>query len=63
MSGLIFAVLHAVYGNASPENLLGGFILMWVFLKSETIIVPIALHSLGNFCAFAFQVAYFYWLS
>ena len=62
MSGTIFAGLHVLYGSPSPENLLGGFILSWAFLKSGTLIVPIALHSLGNLCAFVDQVAYFYYL-
>ncbi len=61
VGGLIFAGLHSLYGNPSPENMLGGFILTWAFLKSETLIVPIAMHSLGNLCAFAFQVGFFYW--
>lgn len=60
VGGLIFAGLHVLYGAPSPENLLGGFILTWAFLKSETLIVPIVLHSLGNFGAFSIQVALFY---
>jgi membrane protease YdiL (CAAX protease family) len=61
LSGLIFAGLHFLYGNPSPENLLGGFILGWAFLKSGTLIIPISLHALGNLCAFLGQVGYFYW--
>ncbi|MGD9854378.1 MAG: lysostaphin resistance A-like protein [Planctomycetaceae bacterium] len=61
IGGLTFAAVHALGGNQSPENLLGGFILMWAFLKSETILVPMALHAAGNACAFAWQVGYFYW--
>jgi membrane protease YdiL (CAAX protease family) len=59
--GLTFASIHALGGNQSPENLLGGFILMWAFLKSETLLVPLALHSAGNACAFASQVGFYYW--
>jgi membrane protease YdiL (CAAX protease family) len=59
-SGFIFAGLHVLYGNPSPDNLLGGFILAWAFLRSGTLVVPIALHSLGNLCAFLCHAAYFY---
>jgi membrane protease YdiL (CAAX protease family) len=60
VSGLVFAGLHFIYGNPSPENMLGGFVLTWAFLKSGTLIVPIALHSLGNFCAFLANIVYFF---
>jgi uncharacterized protein len=60
VSGTVFAGLHLLYGNPSPENLLGGFFLAWAFLKSGTLVVPIALHALGNLFAALFQVGYFY---
>jgi uncharacterized protein len=60
VGGVVFAGLHVLYGNPSPENLLGGFILSWAYLKSGTLVVPIALHSLGNLCAMLSQVGYFY---
>jgi membrane protease YdiL (CAAX protease family) len=62
VSGTVFAILHVVYGNPSPENLVGGFFLAWAFLKSASIAVPVVLHSLGNLCALAAQVAAWYWL-
>jgi membrane protease YdiL (CAAX protease family) len=62
VSGAIFAGLHVLYGNPSPDNLFGGFILAWAFLKSGTLIVPIALHSLGNLCILLFRVWYYYHL-
>jgi membrane protease YdiL (CAAX protease family) len=61
LNGLVFGGLHVLYGNPSPENLLGGFILSWAFLKSQTLIVPILLHASGNLFAFLGQVAHFYW--
>lgn len=61
LTGFLFAGLHILYGRPSPENMAGGFLLAWAFLKSGTLIVPVALHSLGNFCAFCFQVGYFWW--
>jgi len=62
VSGLVFSGLHVVYGNPSPENLVGGFFLAWAYLKSESILVPVLLHSLGNLCALAGQVGMWYWL-
>jgi membrane protease YdiL (CAAX protease family) len=62
VSGLTFGGLHVQYGNPSPENLVGGFVLAWSFLKSGTIYVPVLLHSLGNLCALAGQLAGWYWL-
>jgi membrane protease YdiL (CAAX protease family) len=61
VSGVIFAGLHFLYGNPSPENLLGGFILTWANLKSGTLIVPISLHAVGNLCAFFGNIGYLYW--
>jgi membrane protease YdiL (CAAX protease family) len=62
LNGLVFAGLHFLYGNAHLENLVGGFILSWAFLKSGTLIIPIALHAGGNFFAFLLNVGYFWWL-
>lgn len=59
-SGLIFGVLHVVYGNPSPENLVGGLFLAWAFLKSESIVVPLILHSAGNAIVLAGQVGGWY---
>ena len=60
ISGLLFALLHVLYGNPSPENLVGGFFLAWVYLKSETILLSIILHSVGNSLAFSAQLVAFY---
>ena len=60
ISGVIFGAVHVLYGNPGADNLLAGFFLAWAFLKSGTLAVPMALHSLGNFCAFAYQVFFFY---
>lgn len=56
VSGLSFAALHVVYGNPSPENQLGGFLLAWAYLRSGSLAVPLLLHSAGNLVALAFQV-------
>lgn len=47
-NGVVFALLHWLYGNPSPENQLAGFLLAWAYLRSGTIVLPIALHSVGN---------------
>jgi membrane protease YdiL (CAAX protease family) len=49
ISGALFALVHLAYCGANPVNLVAGFVLAWAFLKSNTILVPIALHGLGNF--------------
>lgn len=48
VAGTVFALLHWVYGNPSPENQVGGFLLAWVYLRSGTLAVPILLHAVGN---------------
>lgn len=62
LSGVAFAALHILYGNPAPDNMIAGFILGWAYLHSGTIVVPIALHALGNLCALAAQVAAWYFL-
>jgi membrane protease YdiL (CAAX protease family) len=62
VSGLAFAALHVAYGNPSPENMVGGLFLAWAYLKSESIVVPVLLHGLGNLVALAAQIAAWYWL-
>lgn len=59
-SGLLFACLHFVYGNPSPENFVAGYFLAWCYLKSGTILVPIAFHAGGNAIALGFQAAAWY---
>lgn len=60
LSGTIFAGLHFVYGNPSPDNCLAGYVLTWAYLKSGSLLVPITLHSLGNCVAFAVQLGAWY---
>lgn len=62
VSGLAFGGLHWAYGTPSPENLVGGFLLAWAYLKSGSIAVPVMLHGLGNLFALAAQVGTWYWL-
>jgi membrane protease YdiL (CAAX protease family) len=62
VSGLAFGLLHFLYRNPSPENLLGGVFLAWVYLRSSSIVVPVALHAVGNLVILVGQVAIWYWL-
>jgi membrane protease YdiL (CAAX protease family) len=62
-SGAMFAALHFVWGNASPDNFIAGYFLAWVFLKSGSILTPLVLHSLGNLCVLGFYVANWYRIS
>jgi membrane protease YdiL (CAAX protease family) len=49
VNGFIFATLHALYGNLNIDNFVAGFILSWAFLRSNSILVPIFFHFIGNF--------------
>ncbi len=60
VSGLVFAAVHWAYGNPSPENQIGGFLLAWAFVRSKTILVPLAMHSAGNLVALMVQVINWY---
>jgi uncharacterized protein len=61
VSGVTFGFLHVLYGNPAPDNLIAGFFLAWAYVKSGTIVVPVALHSLGNLFAMLFQLGTWYW--
>jgi membrane protease YdiL (CAAX protease family) len=61
-SGVLFGLLHVVYGNPSPENLVGGFFLAWAYLKSESILIPFILHAGGNLIVWLGQIAGWYFL-
>ena len=60
--GFLFSLLHVLHGNPGPDNQIAGFMLGWSFIKSKTILVPLAMHAGGNLIALGFQVAawYFY---
>ena len=62
VGGFLFSLLHVLSGNPGPDNQIAGFMLGWTFIKSKTILVPLAMHSGGNLIALGFQVAawYFY---
>jgi membrane protease YdiL (CAAX protease family) len=59
LSGAAFAYLHIHRGVASPDNLLAGFFLGWAYVRSGTLLVPIALHALGNLCVVLWYLAWF----
>jgi membrane protease YdiL (CAAX protease family) len=63
LSGATFAILHVLYGNPGPDNLVAGFFLSWAFLKSGSILVPVALHSIGNLFVLVAWVGLGYWRS
>ncbi len=60
ISGFSFGLLHIVYGVPSPENLLGGFVLAWVYLRSSSIFVPLVFHAVGNLIVLLAQVGAWY---
>ncbi len=57
LSGLVFGLLHVLYGNPAPDNLLAGFLLAWTFVHSGTLLLPLALHAAGNAVIFTAQLA------
>jgi membrane protease YdiL (CAAX protease family) len=60
ISGALFALIHVLQVNPGPDNLVAGFLLAWAFLKSETILVPIAMHSAGNLIALLVHMTAWY---
>ncbi len=52
-SGVLFAAVHVLRGNAGPDNIVAGFLLEWAYLKSGTVLVPVAMHTGGNALALA----------
>ena len=59
-SGAVFAGLHFVYGNPSPDNFIAGYLLAWAYLRSGCILTPVLLHALGNACAVATHVIHWH---
>jgi membrane protease YdiL (CAAX protease family) len=47
-SGAIFAAVHFVYGNPSPDNFVAGYFMAWAYLRSGSVAVPLAMHAGGN---------------
>lgn len=48
ISGTLFALLHLLYGNLAPTNLLAGYLLSWAYLMSGSLWIPIVWHAVGN---------------
>jgi membrane protease YdiL (CAAX protease family) len=63
VSGVTFAAVHFASGNANPGNFVAGYFLAWAYVKSGSIAVPIAWHSLGNFFGLVNPVINYYLLS
>lgn len=47
-SGLAFVAAHCVSGTLGPENVAAGFVLAWVYLRTRSVLLVVALHSGGN---------------
>ncbi len=60
ISGSVFGLLHFVYDNPGPDNFIAGYVLGWAYMKSETLVIPIALHALGNLCVWFANVMHYY---
>ena len=61
LGGLVFAALHWHYGVFAPNHFFAGLVMTWAFLRSGTLLVPMALHALGNFAVFLVEVVRLYW--
>lgn len=48
ISGATFAALHFLYGNPSPDNAVAGLVLSWAYIRSNSLLLPVGLHALGN---------------
>jgi uncharacterized protein len=59
VSGIVFGLLHWIYRNPGPDNMIAGFLLGWAYLKSGSILVPIGLHSAGNLIVFGAQALHY----
>ena len=46
--GILFGLMHVLGGNPGPDNLVAGFFLQWAYLRSGTVLVPLAMHAGGN---------------
>jgi len=62
VSRVLFGALHFLHGNPSPENLVGGWFIAWAYLKSETVVIPLLLHNVGNLLVLLGQLATWYFL-
>jgi uncharacterized protein len=54
--GVIFAAIHVLGGNAGPDNQIAGFFLQWAYMRSGTVLVPLAMHASGNAIALSAQL-------
>jgi membrane protease YdiL (CAAX protease family) len=48
ISGALFAYYHVHWGVPGPDNMSAGFLFAWAYLRSNSLLVPIILHALGN---------------
>jgi uncharacterized protein len=60
ISGAIFAYLHFLYGNPGPDNFIGGYFFAWMYLRSGSILTPIAFHAIGNGSLIVLDVIAYY---
>ena len=60
LCGAVFAYLHFVYGNPGPDNFIGGYLFAWMYLKSGSILVPMAFHAAANGTLIVLHAVAFY---
>jgi membrane protease YdiL (CAAX protease family) len=60
ISGVVFGALHCLYGNPAPTNFVAGYVLAWAYIRSESLLVPVVWHALGNAAILMFQTGAWY---
>lgn len=60
LCGAVFAYLHFVYGNPGPDNFIGGYLFAWMYLRSGSILVPMAFHAAANGTLIVLHAVVFY---
>jgi membrane protease YdiL (CAAX protease family) len=58
-SGALFAYYHVHWGVPGPDNMTAGFLFAWAYLRSNSLLVPIVLHALGNLVVGVFDLIHF----
>lgn len=48
LSGAVFGGLHFLSGNPGPDNFIAGYLFAWAYLRSDSLLVPVVFHAVGN---------------
>lgn len=62
-SGLVFGLAHVLAGVGEATHFVMGFFFAWAYLKSGSIVVPVAFHALNNLWMLGVQIGAWYWFN